>query len=216
MSNKISGEELLQRLDRMIELLHEQSFNLRPGPLLVYKPNPRDASKGRAMKLELSIRPEFKQVNDTKYVEGIKGGLFLQIAQQMGPDDKGNPSFDWKSESNPKFLMKLGLADVEAILLGMESFRRDGVVPEGVRPIVRNKETEKWGPTAEVNKVGLVHKFDDDTTRLEMQFHPTRGCFLGILKKSEAISISLSLQNEISFRRYLYRAMDAFHDVNLR
>lgn len=173
-------------------------FNV--APYLLYKPSFKDAAKGSAAKVHCSLRPEFAEGYLTK---NVKGGVFLEIAKQEGKDANGNVSFGWtvSGESDPdKVVTKLGLVDLQTMLFAFKTVRDQGKeLPEFYRPKRPSEAMAKYAPFT----VELFHKFKDTTTIINLSI-TDRGSFLSVSKGAGLRrNISISLSEEMAFRRYL-------------
>lgn len=220
---RISSAELLERLDTLTHLAY---LRYRPAPLLVYKPNDRDNSKGTALKVEYRVWPYF---TDQGYLRAAveennesEGGMFMDFSAQIGTSAKGYAEFNWKRTEHvgtPQTLIttKIGIADIQALLLGYNCKRiRNIPTPPSIRSVTKGSDG-KWGPEAEGNTVGLTHKFADRTSIIEWSF-TDRGSFLKIAKLPEQVrrSVPLSLAEELSFVTYLQQGLAVLLEVGLR
>ena len=185
---KITGTELLDLL------------LLSPQPTYVYKPRP-DGS-GAALKLDLRLKPIR---NDKGYIQAVEGGLFLELAAQVGKGEDGYARFGWQDEG--RLTAKLGVPDISAILLGLRYVRQlVKKVPDGIRA-----KGDQDGTS-----LGLFHKFGDDSTAINLKF-AADGSFLRISKsKTWERSIKLSLTEELVIETYLQLALRAFLAVGAR
>ena len=169
-------------------------------PYLLYKPSFKDESKGAAAKVHCSLRPEF---SDGYLTKDVKGGVFLEIAPQNGKDANGNPAFAWSVPGDPdpeRIVTKLGLVDLQTMLFAYKTVRDEGKeIPEFFRPKRPSEAMAKYNPVS----IEMFHKFKDSSTIIGMTI-TERGTFLSISKgKDLRRNISISLTEEMSFRKYL-------------
>lgn len=191
-AGKVSGPELFRRLDEIGRLVNLQ---LCPQAMYVYKP--RGDGAGNALKLELRLTPSW---NEKGYLDSTEGGLFLELATQIGKGDDGYARFGWKES----LVAKLGVPDVTAFLTSIRAVRYlGGDVPAALRP--------KKDDTGMV--VGLFHKFESGTTAIGMKFEGD-GSYVSVSKsKEQRASIRLTLSEELQLEYYLQMALRAFHLV---
>lgn len=217
-TNRISSAEIMERFNSIEYLL---GLRYNPAPYLIYKPN-SDVTKGSAMKMQYKIQPTFSEVGHF-LGPGDKSGMFIDLSAQTGVDENGNAKFNWDRETltgTPQALItaKIGIQDIQALLLGIEHKRnRQLEVPPSIRPQVKDSNSGKWGPEAAGNAIGLVHKFNKDTTFIEMRLMD-RGSFLTISRLSTKLKrfTSLTLTEEVGFAVYLRQALSVLFEVGLR
>lgn len=178
----------------------------KPAPYLVYKPNPRDATKGAAAKFELSVRPEFNELG--WMTRRIAGGFFLEIAGQTGIDATDNAQFGWsKADDDERLVVKLGPVDLQNILYAFKRIRDDGKpLPVRMRP--KGEETGL--------KLSLFHKFDDSSSIIEVNFSEQGSLFTVSKGKNNRRTISIGIAEEMTLRKYLDHALWAFLMVGER
>lgn len=221
-TQKLSSSELLARLDalseRLASLEQVTALPFRPGPMLIYKPNERDHSKGGALKLEYRAYPNF---NERGYLERQdNGGLFADLAAQTGVSN-GNADFNWKRDEavgtpNELITVKLGMPDILAMLFAYRLLRSDSAatLPDSYRP--SRKEGDKWVKETTGKVLGLTHKFDNETTFIELAF-ADRGTLFRVSKSAKLRrTVSIALHEELLVLRMLERALDAYLNVGLR
>lgn len=196
---KISSAEIFARLDAIREQVTaivrtSQLALFSPEAMYVYKP--RQDGSGAALKLDLRLTPSF---NEKGFVHKVDGGLYLELAAQTGKGDDGYARFGWQEDS--RLTAKLGVPDISAILLALRTVRVVGKkIPEGIRA-----KTDTEGTT-----VGLFHRFDKDTTAIDVKF-AADGSFIRISKSKEWYrSIKLTLSEELVVEAYLQKALQAF------
>jgi len=197
----ISAAAIMERLDA----IRSSVLQLAPRNLIIYKPQ-KDVKRGVALKV--GYRYYQPTLEDGTVARYWTGGCFLEIVSQKPSEDE-NARFDWKNESGTNVTVKLGLPDLGAFTLAYREyreFRRD--IPLGIRPTVKNGT--KWGPSTETNQLGLVHKFDNDTTFIKWTFSDENRSMLEIAKsKDHRKGVSLTVVEESQVIRYLQLAQDA-------
>jgi hypothetical protein len=197
-TTKLSSADLLERLDHLARI---QNLQLRPGPLLVYKPN-REA-KGNALKLELRLQPQFSEEG---YQRKPAGGLFLDLVAQTGVDQNKNATFGWGDDAG-KLTAKLGLPDMSRMLLGYTLFRERG---QAIPPAYRPKRDEQG------IAVEMFHKFGETSTVITWAFLAD-GSTLRVSKGPQQYrSIKLDLAEELLLVNYLKLALTGFQLAGLR
>lgn len=200
--NKVSAGAIMKRLDAIAA----STLILNPKNLVLYKPNTRDPSRGVACKISYRF---FVPEVEGKPATFFNGGCFLEIVTQLPESTDEYPRFDWKNDNGKNVTVKLGLPDLSAMLLAYREyrvFRRP--VPTAVRPIA--KVDGKWVPSAEENQLGLVHKFENETTFIKWTFSDDNRSMLEIAKSKELRrSVSLGVAEELQLTRYMELAMDA-------
>jgi len=196
---KISSAEIFARLDAIRDQVTavvrtSQLALFSPEAMYVYKP--RQDGSGAALKLDLRLTPSF---NEKGFVHKVEGGLYLELAAQTGKGEDGYARFGWQEDS--RLTAKLGIPDISAILLALRTVRIIGKkVPEAIRA---KNDTE--GTT-----VGLFHKFEKDTTAIDLKF-AADGSFIRVSKSKDwHRSIKLTLSEEIVVEAYLQKALQAF------
>lgn len=199
---RVSAKAIMDRLD----VLAQTTLQLNPRQLVIYKPNPKDESKGGALKIGYRFAPLAKE-DGTPSLQ-FTGGVFLELVSQIASDGE-HPRFDWKGAEKPTIVVKLGLPDLSAMLLSYKYVRELGrVIPERMRPV--SKEGTKFVPDPSGMALALIHKTDTATKTIKWTFDPTRGSFVDISQGREfRKSVSLTLTEELQFVRYLQLAMDA-------
>lgn len=221
MSERISSQAIMERFDW---LQRATEFRFTPEPLLVYKPNPKDPSKGTAMRINARVTFDYTTTDKgDKYRRANRqaSGLFVDIVPQIGIDDSGNAKFDWASDG-ARVTAKLSMPDILNFLVAFREVRTkpNGKVPEAIRAMVRNptagaKPSYMPDPTGTV--VGSVHKFNNETTILDWTF-ADRGSIFRIAKVREKAARSgyFTLGEEVAFVRYLENALDMFLEAGVR
>jgi hypothetical protein len=194
---QVSGTKVMEQLaflTRMIELRH------RPREMYVYKP--RQDGSGTALKVQLRVIPEFPP--DKTYISKVDGGLFLELAPQLGekgPD--GFARFDWATDGH-KITAKLGVPDITTILVGIREVRYRGkATPKSTRT-----KSDTDGTT-----VSMFHKFEASTTSIALKFEADATILYVSKSKDVKQSIKLTLQEERALEAYLIHALDVFHEV---
>ncbi len=210
----VSGDAVLERVDAMVERfgvvktiadqvnLIERYLRLEfePEPLLVYKP--RGPGKGVAMKLGLRIEPEFGET----YVAGHDGGLYLEMASE-GESSGEHASFRWKDEK-ARVTAKLGVPDVSAMIFAYQQVRIRG---KAIPSPYKGKTTIE---NADV--LSMIHQFGGITTFIDWTF-TKKGSFLRVAKNDgRALSISLSLTEEVQVHLYLTTALSVYQLIGGR
>lgn len=214
MTERVSSAELMARFAALEAL---QAFRLNPEPLLVYKPNDRDFTKGTALRLQVRTKSGVSESGSGtlfRELDRKASGLFVDLAPQTSVDEAGNARFGWEQEL--RITAKLGLPDVQTLLLGYREVRLKGKpVPESARPKVKQGQAYVTEPTGAV--VGSVHKFGDAVTILDWTFSEKGSAFrVARVKTRQSRSIFLSLPEELGFVRYLENALDIMLEVGLR
>jgi hypothetical protein len=200
-SNKISSAVLFEKLDTLQTTLNRLAdAQFRPQPMYIYKP--RGEIDGAALKCQLRLVPNY---SESKYIQSIDGGLFLEIVEQTGKGEGGFATFGWQNDT--RLTAKLGMPDIGALLAGYQAVRLRGKST----PANTRTRTDTEGTT-----VSMFHKFDSDSTVIEWKF-AADGSFLKISKSQEwKRSIKLSLQEEILLEAYLRNALTACQAVGMR
>lgn len=191
MADKVSSSELFRRFDAIDRV---QALQFSPMAMYVYKPN-REGT-GSALKVQLRLTPAF---NDKGYVspKDVTGGLFVELAKQDGTGEAGFAKFGW----DDAIVVKLGLPDIGAFLLGLRSRVTGKPIPQEFRD-----KKDEVGVT-----VSRFHKTKDSNAVIGMKFEPA-GSFFGISKPGGIKgSIKLNLAEEIELESYLRMAMQAHH-----
>lgn len=199
-----------------------QPLHLCPAPILVYKP--RQDGAGSALRARYRTAAAVKETDMGLIPTGraVSGSaLYIDLAAQLGFDDKGNATFNWPNDDSLKqtakalITAKLGSTDVRKLLLGYQWVRLLGKpTPESIRTI--GKVEGKWVPEPKGITVGLVHKFNDATTFIEWKFAGS-GSIVTVSKSKELRrSVALDLAEELGFHMYLEQALQAFQQTGVR
>ena len=197
----ISAAAIMARLDA----ISASVIQLAPRNMIIYKPQ-KDVKRGVALKV--GYRYYQPTLEDGTVARYWTGGCFMEIVSQKPSEDE-NARFDWKNDLGHNVTVKLGLPDLGAFTLAYREFRvHSRPVPLGIRPTV--KVDGKWGPAEAINQLGLVHKFDNDTTFIKWTFSDDNRSMLEIAKSKELRKgVSLTLVEESQVIRYLELAQDA-------
>ncbi len=211
--HKISSAEIYEHF-KHINLSIERlvAYGTKKPPLLIYKP--RKNGQGQAMKLDLNLHISF--VPDSERIAESKGGLFLEIVDQVG-DRGGFPAFAWAGkvgnvvEETKSVRIKFGMADITALLAGIRHIRNTGTLTLPVG-LVANQKVDK----RDFSKLVMIHKFNDAVSVISYQF-TSLGGFLKVSKTRDWVkSISLTLAEEVAFEAYLQSALHQFLNTGLR
>lgn len=215
-TQRLSSAELLTRLDVLEAMAY---LRYRPSPLLIYKPSEREPAKGTALKVELRAIPSFSESGYLTKSE-TPGGLFLDLAAYTHTDDNDNARFNWNRDEHqgtPQQLItaKLGIPDLQRLLLGYQYMRLgSGILPSSLRAMRR--VDGKWVPDPDGHTIGLTHKFNEATTIIDWQFSD-RGSWFAVSKSRELRrSVSLTLEEELTFTTYLRMALERILETGLR
>jgi hypothetical protein len=199
-SQKITAQDLSTQIAAVQAF---QGLFLNPEPIKVHKPS--KSGSGSALKLDLRLTPDYGQGKDGRvFVRDVKGGLFLEIAPQLGRDEGGNATFDWQNT----IMAKLGLPDITALLVAYRCRWAGRGLPANILRKDQNPAV-----------VSLFHKFNDDSTVIEIELHK-EGSKVSISKKTAGQVhkgfIPLLLTEELLVERYLDEALTAFLKVGKR
>lgn len=220
-NQRLSSADILERfqaIELSLDVLRRVAYiPYTPAPLLIYKPNDKDTSKGSALKVELRAAPAF---DDGGFLKQSSGGLFIELAAQTGIDERDNAQFNWKRDNlvgTPQQLItaKLGLPDITASLLAHDLQRnKREVLPESLRS--SRKVDGRWVKDPEGRTLSMTHKFKDATTIIEWRF-ADRGSLITVSKTRDTRrTVSMTLPEELAYTAYLRKALDVFFDVGMR
>lgn len=184
-----------------------------PAPREFHKPT--KSGTGAALKLHLRLLPKLVVLEESSFFDreaNKQGGLFVELAAQEGHDGRGNATFGWRNQAT-LVRAKLGMADIQSLLVGQRRYRAGYDVPADLR-----------GRDGQPNVISLFHKFErnttagqsKDTSAITYQLDEESGSFR--ISKSRELnrSIKLSMGEELVFVRYLELALDAFLRVGKR
>jgi hypothetical protein len=210
MSDSSAAPTPAQMVHQLLRLVQSE---LSPQDFLVYKPR---GGKGAALKLNLRVHPEFKPTKaGTEYVvKDKKQGLFIEMAAEGPKGASGFPEFQWHDPAKV-VRAKLGIPDITRLLLSIReyrSFMRD--VPKPFRP----------GPDVDKhpNVFQAFHKFGEASSIVTYTFRDETMSILEVSrqygkgKEPSKLSISLNLEEELAFERYLQLSLDAFLRCGMR
>lgn len=188
------------------ELYRLATTQLRPEPVVFYKP--QKSGKGVAAKVNLRLYPEYAQPEEggAEFLKQVEGGLFVDLVAQ-GPEKNGFPTFKWQDRES-LVTAKLGVVDVSALLASIRDFRGRGIE---VPTYLRGSKSPK------PNVVSLFHKHEvAGTTAISYAFE-AESSVLRISKGADRYaSVSLNLSEEVVLEAYLRHALDAFIRVGAR
>lgn len=189
---------------KLEEVWRLQVAQIRPEPIVFFKPSKGDPSKGVAAKFNLRLTPSYDA--EKGYLEGVEGGLFVDLVGQ-GPEKNGFPTFRW-TEKAAVVTAKLGLKDVSSIRTAIRDFRVRGVE---VATYLRGRKSPK------PNQVSLFHQHEaSGTTGITYTFE-AESSFLAVSKSAEQRkSVSLTLDEELALDAYLEQAIRAFIMLGVR
>lgn len=185
------------------------NLHYHPEPLGFYKP--MGPGKGKAMKVQYRYKA---LENDKGFIEDVEGGLFLQIAPEVGKNDGNFATFGWDQAKNPTTVIaKLGLADVQGMAAAREHYRRFYKLPASLKK--KQKVEGKWVPV-DGEIWGTYHKSGSGGLAIELLFAVESLTITVSRSAQQRQSIQLTLAEEWSFFRYLERAVDRMMDVGER
>lgn len=181
------------------------AFNDRPEPVKFYKPRP-DGSGG-ALSVQYRVTVELDP--ERGFVRQVDGGVFLELVSQ-GPMKNGNSTFNWQGPD--RVAAKLGMADLQALLVSMREVRVAG------RTVPKYLQSRK---TPNDYEVSLFHQFTGaggtkSTTSISYTFSADGGGLRAAKSRDLWRAVSLTLGEEFALERYLLAALDAFQRVGLR
>jgi hypothetical protein len=182
-----TGAQQLEDLWRLSTMV------LRPSPIVYYKG--RRAGGGMAGKFNLNVQPEY---NEAGFIKELKGGLFLDLAEQGENNAAGHPTFKW-AERETLITAKFGIPDIVALLAAMRDFRVRGV---DVATYLRGKANKP-------NQVSLFHQVSKtDTTVITYTFEPERSILNVSKARDRQRALVLNLGEEIALQAYLEMSLD--------
>lgn len=170
---------------------------------------------GKALKVDLRITPGY---TDAGYPDRktTKGGVFVEIVPQATLKGRGtDATFDW--ESDQRVTAKLGIVDLTAILLSIESRWFRMRLPEKILAKDRDGSVKP-------GTVAMVHKFEArgdrpaTTKAIEYAIRDDASSSLLIAQTSPVVvrkDFVLSLAEEIQLRAYLQHALGVMLSVGL-
>lgn len=175
---------------------------LRPEPVVFYKPN--QSGTGVAAKFNLRLSPVYDEVEG--FLKETNGGLFVDIVSQGEKNQGGFPTFKW-TDRESLVTAKFGLPDVSGLLAAIRDFRYRGIeVP-----------TYLLGKDKKPNVVNLFHKTETTgTTGISYTFQPESSVLRLSKSKDLHKSISLTLGEEVILEAYLRLSLTAFLKVGMR
>lgn len=183
------------------------SLTLNPADRTIYKLRQSAPFTGQALKLNLRLDPEFKQLGDRTVVNGAKGGFFAEICpQKPGLNENGNPTVD--HESPARVTAKFSMPDVTGLLAGYEAYRdRNLAVPLYLR-MGKTLEQRQARPD---NQIDIYHKTGDgSSTAISWTFREEDSTIRLSKSKERFQQITLTLGEELLFVEYLRNALRAF------
>lgn len=177
-----------------------------PQPYLVYKPQKN--GNGVALRLHLRVEPVWEETEGGYRRPVVKGegqgGLFLELAAQVGFGEGGHASFGW--QDGKLLRVKLGLPDVTKLLTAIREVRVGG---RELPASFRGKDQDPY-------VLSLFHKFGEGGTAIAFKLEAERSVVRVSKSKDWARSIAMELHEELGFEAYLQLALRAFQRVGVR
>lgn len=186
-----------------------QQINIPTRPLTLHKPTP--SQSGSAAKFNVRMVEHLGVSEGAHFWKKTKGGLFVDLAKQIGQDDHGNATFGWQQEQGV-ITAKLGLPDLSALLLGYREVRLLGrAVPPDVRPQAREQDTDDQRKRKAAT-VSLFHRAEGKaggaTSAITYEFTAQGGSFRVSKSKDVARSLSVSLAEELRLFKFFDMSLE--------
>lgn len=176
---------------------------VQPADRAIYKLRQRPPFTGTALKMNLRLFPQFKELESRTVVQcdSKSGGLFFEVCpQKQQLNAKGNPEVD--HESALRVVAKLTIADVSGLLAAYEAYRQ------------RNLDVPKYlqhYKNPEPNVVSLFHDSGNGTNLTITWLFREEDSVLRLSKsKDHSQQLTLTTGEELVVVEYLRHAMRAF------